>query len=1067
MDEALYMKLQGQDNLSPTIKKVKEELKSTGETASQLDKIQTKFDKIQSSTAPLKRQLRDLQAIMAQMNMDGLTNTDQFTQIAQYAGQVKDAMSDAQQAISKYSSDTANLDAVASAFQGLSGGISVATGAMNLFGVENENVQQAILKVQSAMAMLNGVQAIANTLNKDSALMLKLKAIGFGTNAAAQTANTVAETANTAATTVNTAASGANAAGKTAQTAATNANTAATAAATDAQLANNAAVLANPYVLAAAAVVALTAGIVIWISTMDDATDSQIALNAAVDAYNEAADSNIKTAAEQIQLYNKLKKQYDESGTKVNEFSKKLISNTNAQKKLGITVKTVDDVHKLFANNTQAYQRAAIARASAMAAEAAQAAMLGSTLSELSKVYAKLQAGQEVNWRDMRKIVEAAGYSSNKADELMKSAGFRYITDGMGYGNVGTTGGDMQKLFEEITKGGAIKKLGEMGEAFKQTFSSINEIDFKGMLKNNFAALPDEVEKSATTAAKKGHEAVKKETKATGNEIKSILDQTDDKIKQVLSSLEGCDAIIQQAQKEMKGLKKNSADYAQNVQKLKNAIYAASVAKLSLIDRSSLSGLAEARSIIQKIINEQQLSSEELANWQTAISDIDKKMLEFYEAAAKSGDLKHIKEAANAIRRIIEETPLHSDQLEELFKQWRKINAEEEKAQRTLDNMFKGVETGSIAYYQQLISDIEKKLQNKNLTIIDRANLNETADYFRKKIAELTGGKPSIEIPVVTYFEKGSFEDMRQSYQNAQTLINRTMEDMNKGIISRKGAKEGIQEINEELQKLGLKPIQIHFESDFEKMMDKVEDGFSNIDSIISTVDSIQSLSNAVKEGADAWEIFKSAISTVESVLSSVSAVMTTVNTIQQLFNTTKSVSAAISTSETAATTAAATAAQGKAAVDAESIATTTAATVATRAQEAAYLDMAAASIFAAHASIPFAGVGIATGLVTAMMAAMTAQHAASLAMAAFKDGGIVGGSSFYGDKVIARLNTGEMVLNKKQQANLFNAIDNGMFGTGTMENATISFKLKGSDIYGSLKNFTNIKSKSSSIKGF
>lgn len=1067
MAQDYIVKLQGQDNLSSTIKNVKDELKSTGESATQLDKIQAKFEKIQSSTAPLKRQLRDLQAIMAQMNMDGLTNTDQFTQIAQYAGQIKDAMGDAQQAISKYSSDTANLDAVASAFQGISGGISVATGAMNLFGVESENVQQAILKVQSAMALLNGVQAIANTLNKDSALMLKLRAIGLGTNAAAQTANTVAETANTAATTVNTAASGANAAGKTAQAAATTANTAATNAATTAQLANNAAVLANPYVLAAAAVAALTAGIVIWISSLDDSTDSQIALNAAIDAFNEASDSEMKKCAESINLFNKLKNTYDDSGTKIDEFSKKLINNKEAQKKLGVTVKTVDDVHKLFANNTQAYQRAAIARASAMAAEAAQAAMLGSTLSELSKVYAKLQAGQEVNWRDMRKIVEAAGYSSNKADELMKSAGFRYITDGMGYGNVATTGGDLQKLFEEITKGGAIQKLAEMGEAFQQTFSSINEIDFKGMLKNNFAALPDEVEKSATTAAKKGHEAVKKETKATGNEIKSILNQTDDKIKQVLSSLEGCDAVIQQAQKDMKGLKKNSADYAQNVEKIKKAIYAASVAKLSLIDRSTMSGLAEAKSVVQKIINELPQGSAELTNWQTVMTDINKKMYEFYDAAAANGSLKKQKEVANAIKIIIDDLPEGSDELETWVKRWQEINGEIEKASRDIDNMFKGVEKGSIADLQQQLSDIEKKLQNKNLNIYDRMGLNEKADKLREQIAELTNGETSITIPVQTYFYHGSYEDLKKSYQNAQAVVNRIMEENNMGLLDTKMAKQEIQTLNEELQELGLKPIQIHFETDFEKMVDNIEEGFSTIDSIISTVDSIQSLSNAVKEGADAWEIFKSAVSTVESVLSTVSAVMTTVNTIQQLFNTTKSASAAISATETAASTAAATAEQGKAAVDAESVATTTAATVALKSQEAAYLDMAAAAIFAAHASIPFAGVGIATGLITTMMAAQTAQHAATLAMTAFKDGGIVGGSSFYGDKVIARLNTGEMVLNKKQQANLFNAIDNGMFGSGTTENATISFKLKGSDIYGSLKNFTNIKSKSSSIKGF
>ena len=182
MVQDYIVKLQGQDNLTSTIKNVKDELKSTGESATQLDKIQAKFDKIQSSSVPLKRQMRDLQAIMAQMNMDGLSNTSQFTEIAKYAGQVKDAISDSQQAISKYSSDTATLDAVASGFQGISGAISLTTGAMSLFGSENENVQQAILKVQSAMALLNGVQAIATTLNKDSALMLKLKAIVFDKN---------------------------------------------------------------------------------------------------------------------------------------------------------------------------------------------------------------------------------------------------------------------------------------------------------------------------------------------------------------------------------------------------------------------------------------------------------------------------------------------------------------------------------------------------------------------------------------------------------------------------------------------------------------------------------------------------------------------------------------------------------------------------------------------------------------------------------------------------------------------------------------------------------------------
>ena len=45
MAQDYIVKLQGQDNLSSTIKNVKDELKSTGESATQLDKIQAKFDK--------------------------------------------------------------------------------------------------------------------------------------------------------------------------------------------------------------------------------------------------------------------------------------------------------------------------------------------------------------------------------------------------------------------------------------------------------------------------------------------------------------------------------------------------------------------------------------------------------------------------------------------------------------------------------------------------------------------------------------------------------------------------------------------------------------------------------------------------------------------------------------------------------------------------------------------------------------------------------------------------------------------------------------------------------------
>ena len=45
-----------------------------------------------------------------------------------------------------------------------------------------------------------------------------------------------------------------------------------------------------------------------------------------------------------------------------------------------------------------------------------------------------------------------------------------------------------------------------------------------------------------------------------------------------------------------------------------------------------------------------------------------------------------------------------------------------------------------------------------------------------------------------------------------------------------------------------------------------------------------------------------------------------------------------------------------------------------------------------------------------------------------FESGGIVGGSSFAGDKIMARVNSGEMILNAEQQANLFKMVSKNNF---------------------------------------
>lgn len=1017
----------GKDNLSSTINQIKNELKSVGDSSENVDKIAEKFNKIKEGTAPLKRQLRDLSALMSQMNMDGLTNTSQFTEIAQYAGQVKDAIGDAQQAMKAYSSDTAKLDMVTTGFQGLAGALSVATGAMSLFGIENEEVAQAILKVQSAMAILNGIQAVANAFNKDSAFMLGLQSMLMRTNSTATVENAAAKTANAGAT----------------------------ATATASQTAFNAAVLANPYVLAAAALATLVAGIVIYANSVDDATDSQIAMNAAVDAFNEVADTHMNKAAEQIQLYDKLKQQYDTSGKKVDDFAKKLIANTAVQRKLGITVKTVDDVHRIFSNNTKTYAAAATARATAMAIEAAKATMLGKALAALSQIYAKLRAGQEVNWRDIQAIYESVGYSAEQAEKLMKEAKFGKVSDSSFFGGYADAlGGDLQKSIEHIMNGPALTALSKKGEEVAKSFGNIDSINFDKLLDNNFDALSDSAEKTSKST---GH--ITKNVKNAKNEVKN----TNNEIKKVLTSLEGCDAIIDEANKKKRNLDKKSPTYNKDLETYNKVILGARASKLLLIDNSTMKGLMQTRRIIQEILSDLKPGTKEYERWNEKLDQANEKVYEMAKKLSLNGDMQSLKEARAALEAIIATIPAGSKKWKELIAVWRELNGQITSAEKHLKYLKEGIEKGSIVDLQEQVKEIDIKLNTKNLDKETRESLNSLKDVLNDEIMRLQKGVAPIELPLnITYVKEGSYEELQRSAENARTIIQDLQRDYENGIIDKVALEQSLDVINKKLLELNLKPIKLDIQADWEKFAEGADDALSKIQSITSTVDAFAALNEKLEEGADAWEIFKTAVSAVQSAMQTFTSIMEIVNAIQEAHNLKTLASIAGKNGEAVANETAAAAAGTKAAADGVQAAEAAATIPVLKAEESALLDLAAAQIFAAHAAIPFAGAGLASGFITQMMATMTAQHAASLSLTAFKDGGIVGGNNrMYEFPILAH--TGEMVLNEHQQKNLFDAIDNGEFGSGT--SSSITFKLKGSDIYGSLKNFTKIKSKTSSIK--
>lgn len=88
----------------------------------------------------------------------------------------------------------------------------------------------------------------------------------------------------------------------------------------------------------------------------------------------------------------------------------------------------------------------------------------------------------------------------------------------------------------------------------------------------------------------------------------------------------------------------------------------------------------------------------------------------------------------------------------------------------------------------------------------------------------------------------------------------------------------------------------------------------------------------------------------------------------------------------------------------------------------------------------PFAGFALAASVTSAILSLVSS-------LPSFATGGIVGGQD-YSDGVIARVSSGEMILNQADQKRLLDSIRGGLGG------GNVSFVLRGADLFGSISNY-------------
>ena len=358
-----------------------------------------------------------------------------------------------------------------------------------------------------------------------------------------------------------------------------------------------------------------------------------------------------------------------------------------------------------------------------------------------------------------------------------------------------------------------------------------------------------------------------------------------------------------------------------------------------------------------------------------------------------------------------------------------------------------------------------QKTKDNALTIEARVEADAKVKKIQAEIDEATKGKVSIEAATEpTYIVAGSAADKRKSYSNAQQRIGNIRQDYDSGLIDKASAQKAIADINEQLSALGLKPIEVHFKTPIEELQEQLQNARRSLDEAAtieakvkasakiaeiqaeideatkgkvsiaaevepeyieqgSVADKRQSYSNAQQKASHIQSDFEIGIIGKDEAmkqLEDLDAELTQLGLKPLKIDIkTSDIDDAKKKMEGACSAASAMGSSLSSLGNAIGVPELNVAGV--LAQAIAVMTEGFATATAQAATLgPWAWIGFAaTGI--AQLAAMIS---AMKNLNGFASGGVVGGGSTFGDRKFARVNSGEMILTKWQQARLFQMIN-------------------------------------------
>lgn len=163
----------------------------TKEATKNIDLLSRSFEDAYGEIQPLSGRMGELEDQLYELANAGKQGTEEFKVLSQEVGRMKKVIQQTDMQVDGLAMTTSQK--LGGALGGVTSGFELVQGAMGAMGAESENVQKALLKVQSAMAIAQGVQGI-----KDSIPAFKAMAVAIGQTAIGQKLLNVAQIAGAA-----------------------------------------------------------------------------------------------------------------------------------------------------------------------------------------------------------------------------------------------------------------------------------------------------------------------------------------------------------------------------------------------------------------------------------------------------------------------------------------------------------------------------------------------------------------------------------------------------------------------------------------------------------------------------------------------------------------------------------------------------------------------------------------------------------------------------------------------------------------------------------------------------